>query len=104
MAQSNFSQELQRVIAQNPSLPVVPVVQADVVGGDSGHWSGKFGEISVTEYFEMNGRAYFHNEDTIEETVKEVYGAKYTDALPESKLVRVYAGLPWQKAVIVFID
>ncbi|MDE7242957.1 MAG: hypothetical protein K2O18_03130 [Oscillospiraceae bacterium] len=105
MSKSNFFQELQRVIAQNPSLPVVPAVHTDVVGGDSpGYWPGKFRKILVTEYVELNGRAYFLDEDGIEETVAAAYGAKYADALPESKLVRVYAGLPWQKAIIVCID
>lgn len=105
MAQKNFFQELQRVIAQNPSLPVVPMVHTDIVGGDeSAYWSGKFSEVVVTEYFEVDGKAYFLDEGNIEDSIEAVHGRGYADSIPESRLVRVYAGLPWQKAVIVFIN
>lgn len=102
---NTFAQELQRAMLQNPTLPVIPMIHTNVVAGDdNAYWQGRFGAVSVIEYFEADGKAYFLDDDNVEDAVAAAYGKEYAEAQPEPKLVRLYAGLPWQKAVIVFVN
>ena len=39
-----------RLVKDNPNLPVVPMVDYEVVGEDWGRWFGKFGDSYVGEY------------------------------------------------------
>ena len=42
--------ELFRLMRENPDLPVVPMVDAEICGDDSGYWCGAWGHASVDEY------------------------------------------------------
>ena len=39
-AKNNW-EELFRLMQENPDLPVVPMVDGEIVGDDSGYWVGK---------------------------------------------------------------
>lgn len=104
--------ELLRLVAENPSLPVVPFVYSEVVQDDSySSWLGAFGNAYVGEYvlLEMYGEnRYFERED--EEEIEEYFVDKYCDEAeceynPQlSEIAHKKAeALPWKKAIIVRI-
>ena len=43
-------EEFFNMIKENPTLPIVPMVDGDVVGDDCGRWMGSFGHSYVGEY------------------------------------------------------
>lgn len=55
--------ELLRLVKENPDLPIVPMVDCDVVGEDCGRWMGAFGSASVGEYALFNDRYYDDRDD-----------------------------------------
>lgn len=104
--------ELLRLVAENPSLPVVPMVYSEVVQDDGySSWLGAFGDAYVGEYvlLEMYGEnRYFERED--EEEIEEYFVDKYCDEAeceynPQlSEIAHEKAeALPWKKAIIVKI-
>ena len=61
------SQELLRIVAENPDLPVVAMVDSDIVCEDCGRWLGSFGIAYVGEYAIYNEKYYDEREDFIED-------------------------------------
>lgn len=57
------TKELLKLIAENPNLPVIPLVAYEVVGDDSGKWVGSFGFSYVGEYTLYNDCFYDDRED-----------------------------------------
>lgn len=106
--------ELLRLVAENPSLPVVPMVYSEVVQ-DEGYawWLGSFGEVSVDEYVIFKSSKYDDgkyytkdDEDEIEEIIAE-WVSEENPQMSESEIFaeahRQAEALPWKKAILVYI-
>lgn len=104
--------ELLRLVAENPSLPVVPMVYSEVVQDDGySSWIGAFGDARVGEYvlIEMYGEnRYFERDgqDEIEEYFVDKYcdeaECEYNPQLSEIAHEKAEA-LPWKKAILVYV-
>lgn len=105
--------KLLRLIKENPSLPVVPMVYSEVVADDGySHWLGSWGDCYVDEYvqIELYGESKFctkGDEGEIEEYFadKIIDGdGKYMSDEEVERLAHEQAeALPWKKAIIVYI-
>lgn len=102
--------EIIKLIEENPDLPVVPMVDSEVVADDYGYWQGKWGKCEVTEYY--NGRAYIHFRDDDEEDVlKDMRECKYGHDkdgrdiydLSDDEWKKLYDSIPWTKCIAVYI-
>ncbi len=69
--------ELLKLVSENPDLPVVPMVDYDVVADDGySRWLGSFGYVYVGEYALFKDRFYDDREE-----FKEDYFYYYSDEL-----------------------
>lgn len=102
--------EIIKLIEENPDLPVVPMVDSEVVADDGGYWLGKWGRCEITEYYE--GREYIHFRDDDEENVlNDLVGCKYGyDSqgrdiydLTDAERDALYKSVPWIKCIVVYI-
>lgn len=111
MKQENI-QNLLKLIQENPELPIVAMVDGEVVGGDEyGYWVGKFGKARVDEYLmPRDGREddgiYFKSDDDVYDVLERYLPEEEWEALPESvdECRPRYDALPWVKAIIVYIE
>lgn len=102
--------ELFRLMKENPTLPIIPFVQGEVVAGDNfARWMGSWGSASVDEY--LIPRNYwepviFRSDDDVIGTLEKFLSDEEFDKLLESeeKCRKIYDALPWEKAIIVNID
>lgn len=107
--------ELLRLIAENPSLPVVPMVNSEIFADDDyAYWLGSFGYCLVdsfvyTEYY--GDYRYFTTED--KDLIEEYFTEKIIDEdvneelsyeEVENQAHEKVEALPWTKAIIVYID
>lgn len=60
------TQLLIQLIKENPDLPIVPMVDYEVVPEDGGRWMGSFGYCCVDEYTCFNDR-FYNDRDSFEE-------------------------------------
>ena len=101
--------DLFKLMQENPDLPVVPMVDADIVAGDDyGRWMGSWGSASVDEYLippQDYEPVIFKSDDDVFDTLEKVLPGEEFDALPESEeeCRKIYDALPWTKAIIVNI-
>lgn len=99
--------ELFRLMRENPDLPVVPMVDGEICGDDSGYWCGAWGHASVDEYLtcERFNHIVFKSDDDVFDVLENVLSDKEFDALPqtEAECRPYFEALPWTKAIIVYI-
>ena len=63
MTDKERNQELLKLVSENPDLPIVAMVDCDVVEEDSGRWLGYFSRAELGEYATDDERYYDDRED-----------------------------------------
>mgnify|MGYP007129026779 CR=1 FL=1 len=100
-------EELFRLMQENPELPVVPMVDYEIVADDSGRWLGSWGSSYIGEYLIGEEQVHFREDDDpseVDKVLSERYGDDYYTDMTDEQEAAAYAGLPWVKAIIVDID
>ena len=110
------TQTLLKLVKENPNLPVVPMVDYEVVPEDCGRWMGSFGHCYVGEYTCYNDRFYddriefeedyyIRNQEELNEMCN--YNPDNTDEDASNQLdeyLDKVADKCFKKAIIVYID
>ncbi len=104
-------EEFLKLVKENPELPIVPMVDEEIVADDCcTWWIGAWGESKVIGYY--RGREYVHFEDNDEEDVlNDLVGCKYGEDpkgrdiydLSDEEWDELYKSVPWIKAIVVYI-
>lgn len=99
------TQKLLQLATENPDLPIVPMVDYDVVGDGYGFWLGEFGHCEVGEYALYSDRYYDERDELKDDyyctNVEDFEG--YTDDDLE-KALDLATDHMWTKAIIVYIN
>lgn len=99
--------ELLKLIEQNPDLPVIPVVDGEIVTGDYEYYYASWGYAAVDEYLvtKRDDRVYLKSDDDVFGVLEHQLSESEFEALPEieSECRQIYDDLPWTKAIIVYI-
>lgn len=97
--------QLFELIKQNPDLPIVPMVEQEVVGDDSsGRWMGSWGSSRIGEYCVGEEKIYFREKGAVEDLLSEKYGYDAFLQMDDETAKKAYEEMPWIKAIIVNID
>ena len=100
-----------KLVKENPDLPVVPMVDEQVVADDcSTWWLGEWGQSEVTEYYIGRERIHLKSDDE-EEALVDMVGCKYSETkdgrdiydLSDEEWKALYESLEWVKAIVVYI-
>ena len=105
------TEELLKLIRENPDLEIVPMVDSEVVA-DCGYtwWLGKWGYSKKTKYY--SGREYIHfYDDDKEDALTDMVGCKYSETkdgrdvydLSDAEWDALYESLPWVECIVVYI-
>lgn len=106
------TEKLLKLIKENPDLPVVPMVNEEVVADDcSSYWLGRWGYSEVTEYYIGKERIHFKTDDE-EEALADMPGCNYYQTpdgreildLSDEEWTKLYNSLEWVKAIVVYIE
>ena len=103
--------EIIKLIRENPELPIVPMVNSEVVADDSySYWMGKWGRCEVTEYYMGRNAVHFKDddeEDVLNDMVECKYGCDKDGRdiyeLSDEEWDKLFASLPWIKCIAVYI-
>lgn len=109
----NNTKELLRLAQENPDLPIVPMVDSEVVCDDGYcYWQGRFGRCEVTEWVcvTMWGDPRFFTRDE-QDYIEEYFADKIIDEdesdLSDEQIERMAhemaEALDWTKAIVVWI-
>lgn len=94
------------LIKERPELPIVPMVDAEIIGDEFGIYMGAFGAARVDSYIiDQYGMVLFKSSDDVIETLERCLSEAEFDALPEpeSECRTVFEALPWKEAIVAEI-
>ena len=92
------------LMKENPNLPVVPMVETEVVaGGEYAWWLGSWGHARVDKYYEADEHIYFYDENDIEPLIEDVKGWDWYETATDDEALEEYRNLPWVKCIVVNI-
>ena len=97
-----------KLIQENPDIPIVPIVNGEIPGDDSGYWIGAWGYACVDEYLITNTRErlVFKSDGDVFDVLERHLSDEEFEKLPEteSECRNIYDDLPWTKAIVVYIE
>lgn len=106
--EKNNREELFKLMQENPDLPVVPMVDSEIVADDGyNRWLGAWGSSYIGEYFVGEERVHFREDDDLSEVcavVEETLDSEAWGVMSDEEYLAAYAEMPWIKAIIVNID
>lgn len=97
------AEKLLKLVAENPELPVLPLVDYEVVGGDWGRWGGKWKDSHIGHYLIDRADIKFKEDGNMEEMVQRFTEDEEYYSMTKEQMKEFYNSLPWQKAIIVCI-
>ncbi len=108
------TKEFLKLIEENPDLPIVPMVDAEVIGDDSGYWLGSWQSAYISKYIlhEDCGVVFYDEKDPdivdIFEKFFDYEQCGIDEELPDSEALpimrKIIDGLNWIDAIVVYID
>lgn len=104
--QKNNLLSLFELIQQNPDLPIVPMVNYEIVADDFAlYWMGSWGEARVDSYILRDDRVWYLS-DGKEEIFENIF--EFPFDLPKEQeeqfIEDSVSSLPWIKAIMVKIE
>lgn len=89
----------------NPHLPVLPMVNEEVVCDDSwAYWMGSWGHAEIDQYMVPNGRIYFKDDDDPFDVLERIGYPRRVDDMTDEEIDAAYEALPWKKAIFIYIN
>lgn len=97
--------ELFKLIKENPELPILPMVDSEIVADDCcARWTASWGSSEITDYIIGNERVYFKDDDDPEDVLNDCIGGIDYWEQPDDVVEEAYNNLPWVRAIVVNID
>jgi len=105
--EAEHREELFKLMRENPDLPIVPMVDSEIVADDGYcRWRGAWGGSYIGEYLTGEECIYFREDDDpyeVDKVLTEMCD-DYDENTSDEEAAKAYAELPWIKAIIVNID
>lgn len=98
-------QQFCELVKQNPGLPVLCMVDSDVVADDSYcRYGATIGHSRIDGYVCVDERIYFYDEDDFAEVLERIYDEDFLSGKSQSELIALYNKLNWTKVIVLSID
>ena len=105
-------EQLLNLIKENPELPIVPMVESEIVADDCySYWVGNWGSANIDEIYMGRESVHIKSTEDEEEVLNDIAGCKYgcdpagrdIYDLTDEEWNKLYESIPWQKAILVYI-
>lgn len=106
--------ELFGLIKENPGLPIIPMVDAEIIGDDCGYWAGSFGSAYIDKYFLDDDHAvvfYEENDPDIVDIFEKFFDyaeCGIDEEMPDNEALLLIKQkidtLNWKRAIVIHIN
>lgn len=101
--EKRYIDELFRLMQEHPDLPVIPMVDGEIVADDCcSWWVGSWGPAKVSKYIITEERIYFDDDDA-EDALEAVKGWDWYENATDEEVEAEFKALPWIEAIVVSI-
>lgn len=107
---SKFTDKLTKMVVENPHLPVLPLVDTDVVTGCEFYTCvGRFTDCEIREYaidewYGDNTVRFRDDPEDVEDLIEGIAELKYDGSETAYKQAKEYAETLWRRAIFVHIE
>jgi len=103
-AEKRSREKLFRLMRENPDLPVVPMVDSEVVADDSySYWMGYWGNAELSGYILTDDRVLFRGLSDDEEVLDALGEYAGWEDWPDEKVDEAVKNFPWIECIVVYI-
>jgi len=99
--QREYIKQALDLIRENPELPIIPLVNYEVVADDALYWMASWGEARIDEYT-IDGERMHYLSDGIEELFNKYFGDLFDDKNLDPEYMKQMVGLT--KAIFIKIE
>ena len=102
----NNTQKLIKLINENPGVPVITMVDSNIVGNEDARYMGAIGDVELSEIALIDGNAYYKEEidDLVDYIVKAVlHGRKDIISIDELEKIEANAKQAAEEMFTLFI-
>lgn len=94
------------LVKENPTLPIMPMVDTEVVAGDNYcWWCARFGESFVGHYYNNDEHCIIREHDDDYDIFDECFDIDDFDVnISDEEIEKIVDELKWIKAILVKID
>lgn len=97
-------EKLLQLIRENPDLPIVPMVDSEVVADDfCAYWMGSWGSARIDQFLDTGERIFFSDDDP-EDVLTEIKGWDWYSEATDEDIDAEFKALPWERAIVVYIN
>lgn len=98
-------QQFCELVKQNPNLPVLCMVDSDVVADDSYcRYGATIGHSRIDRYVCTDERIYFYDEADFADVLERIYDDEFLSGKSQSELIALYNKLNWVEVIVLNID
>ncbi len=101
-------EKLIELVKENPNLPIIPMVNTDVVlSDDYNYWLGSFGTVEIGSYYVSDERIFFDLDDLTDQFLEDHCCDDKWENLSDEEQVKKAENIAKKKmrpAIIIWID
>ena len=104
MNKEKSTEELLKLMQENPELSVIPMVDSDIINKEWLSWHiGRLESPEIDEYLVADGIIYTKTSDDLYDVLEAVYGEFRVSKMTEEEAAEAYQQLPWIKAIMLYV-
>ena len=104
MNKEKSTEELFKLMQENPELSVIPIVDSDIINKEWLSWYiGRLESPEIDEYLVVDEIIYTKLSDDLWDVLEAVYGEFKVSKMTEEEAADAYQGLPWIKAIMLYV-
>ncbi len=97
--------QLMAICKKYPNLPIIPMVNHEIVAEDDGYWMGSIGTPRIDQIISFNDRIYFRDQES-DGCFYEIFfdgTEEYSPNISDKEVKKKVDALPWMKCIVVYI-
>lgn len=97
-------QKFLELVADNPELPVIPIVPSKCVADDCGYWLYRFRKVDIGEIYVHDEKVYIRDKDDWDSILDKVFAFDEIENLSDEEAKKKVDNLNWKKGIVVYIE
>lgn len=100
------NKEFLRLVAENPELPIIPMVNYEVCAGDYGYWYGSFGNSKIEKVvnYQLHSEDLLIEYDEKDRIFDAIQDYDVNENLTDDEIWEMVDNLNWKPAILVYIE
>ncbi len=97
------TQDLLKLIDENPTLQMIPMVKLTDIDDNEGNYYGEFDQSFIADYYLSKSKMWIKDENDMDDVVMDMMPYDEYELLNDEQIKQWYDSIKWTKAIITSI-